>query len=794
MSTYFDSVPKELLELLLKHLPHLEVLREFTVPEIPAFNAFWNDDKFWKSLYQRDLSENLQKNHLMSTCYCPPVTVKADVPKPPPPPALPPEQSRWKIAYIKAMSDLSDSSLEEKIDHAATNGWEKVLVKSFTVWKKLLTRYFNGEITLTDDDILRENDDFIYIDDTWTKKIAFNMIQNVADFSLQVAASFAQFHIVKLLVEDYKADVELDDSAALILACVDGSESAPQIAKYLIEKGANIFAGSEEAVLRHDLVETTPSLEADAPIELSIRSGNLELFKYILSKAEERIKEEITQENKTHHKSAVELKKIEKYVKSNYLNSQLQSAIIERQRRVRGKDDLFRIIRFLIEEAGADIKEPVSIVTDDHDPENNPIDLMEIAIDNNDHELVRYFIDHGFVINSLGLDTIVQSNNFTLLKYLFENGYSNEAGKCSGLISAANEGNFEMVKFLVEKGTNIDGQSPEVPMRSTPLIQACELCRHHAPPQTQAVIEYLVDKGADVQYYGNAAFTNAVMTGNLPLVKYLLDHGADIGVMTPELLLELIDNCSDSTAKKDKHTNDHDTDYYETFKFILSKCPRIFSGEPPKTKNSKGEAIKYIDALFLMVTQKGFIDLVKYCLSNGANMSIENHKATRLAAVYGHLHILKYLHERGSDIHNSNYQNLREACRHGHLDIVKYLVENKANVNSYNLGEFLNPLRAAGVNRHFHIVKYLLEKGADVTVLKSKERKNFKIKQDPETKKYDVNLSTIKTKKQKRANKKKAPHNAADILAKLVAENSELFDDVDMDTSNQSNTNLNEMD
>lgn len=763
MPTYFKSLPKDLLTLLLQYLPPLEILREFTVPELPELNKFWNDDKFWKDLYRRDISNVLDAktfNHFPAQGF------KGDnIPAPPPCPPLPPKQSVWRAEYASVLLELKHRTVNNRIQLAARLGWDRVIVRNLTMWRQIIRDHANKKLTISEDG--RCGDDEYFVDD-FEPQNCLNEIKFCCAIALQCAAMNDRLHIVKMMVEDENVDPSVHDSAALVLAANFADDNALEIVKYLVDKGAEITAGSEVAYDIHDL-NMDYAKDTEAPLSGALENNNLELYKYIFQETKKQIEAEIRDDKDLPRLPAEKLTSMIKSVFVNYANSKLLEAIHKHDE----NPETIDIIKYLVEEGGANIKEQVQFHVVEDGIEHNPRDLMHVALENNDTEVTRYLIEKGFNINNMGLDKLAGANNLEFIKELFEKGYNNEFGKCSGLITAANEGHFELVKFLVERGTDINGQPANGHMRSTPLIQACQACRHHAPPESQEIIKYLVEKGASVTYYGNEALINATMTGNLPVIKYLLANGADIKAINAELLIELLDKCSDPTDKKDESILAHDGDYLETFNFVLSQLPNVFN-----VKKKKKQKLSKINKLFLVAVTKGLIDLVKYCLDHGANLAWDNHKAVRIAAECGSLEILKYLHGKGADIHVSNDQSLRDACQCGHLEVVKYLVENKANLNAYNLGEFYNPLRSAGHNKHVNIVKYLVEQGADVTVLNSKERRKFNIQLNAETKKYEVKTKQQK-KKQKQKNKEKAVNEMAETLNKVVNDTENIETNID---------------
>ena len=85
-------------------------------------------------------------------------------------------------------------------------------------------------------------------------------------------------------------------------------------------------------------------------------------------------------------------------------------------------------------------------------------------------------------------------------------------------------------------------------------------------------------------------------------------------------------------------------------------------------------------------------------------------EALRFASLNGHLDIIKFLVSEGANIHTNNDYPLRWASRFGHLDIVKFLVSKGANIHVlYDWA-----LRWASANGHLDVVKFLVSKGADI--------------------------------------------------------------------------------
>jgi len=113
--------------------------------------------------------------------------------------------------------------------------------------------------------------------------------------------------------------------------------------------------------------------------------------------------------------------------------------------------------------------------------------------------------------------------------------------------------------------------------------------------------------GIDLMYANNYAFRYASEHGNLPVVKYLLEKGADI------------------------HANNN-------------------------------EALRYASG-------GGHLSVVQYLVERGADIHTAPDYALIFASDKGHLPVVQYLLEKGADIHANNNWALKYASEGGHLSV-----------------------------------------------------------------------------------------------------------------------------
>lgn len=135
------------------------------------------------------------------------------------------------------------------------------------------------------------------------------------------------------------------------------------------------------------------------------------------------------------------------------------------------------------------------------------------------------------------------------------------------------------------------------------------------------IIKYLLNHGADIHYNYESALMYACEKGNIDIIDCLINHGIDV------------------------HVND---DY----------------------------------ALILAVENMN-IQTVKYLIDKGADIHVNDDYALRFSCENGYIELTKILVEHGADIHALQDHSIRWASINGHLDIVQYLVEKENNSDCY---------------------------------------------------------------------------------------------------------------
>ncbi len=201
------------------------------------------------------------------------------------------------------------------------------------------------------------------------------------------------------------------------------------------------------------------------------------------------------------------------------------------------------------------------------------------------------------------------------------------------------------------------------------------------------IIQYLVERGANVHHQLDSALRWSANNGHLPVVQYLIEQcGSDVHA-------------------------DH-------------------------------------DSALCWSAENGHLPVVQYLVEHGANVHAEDDYALRSSATNGHLSVVQYLVEHGADVHADEDYALCMSSRIGYLPIVQYLVQAGADIHAreYNIVRAVvrqgptrdmlllpprvhSALRISASGGHLPVVRYLLKQGAHIRIPH--------VESDPETSALD---------------------------------------------------------
>jgi len=198
--------------------------------------------------------------------------------------------------------------------------------------------------------------------------------------------------------------------------------------------------------------------------------------------------------------------------------------------------------------------------------------------------------------------------------------------------------------------------------------------------------------GISLRFDDDHALRYASGCGHLPVVQYLVEKGADIHVMHDYSL---------RVAVKENHLHvvrflvENGANIYIYIYIYIYTCNDCFQPSAENRFRKRKYALRY-------ASDNGRLDIVRYLVEKGVNIHTCNDYALKHASEYGHLPVVQYLLENGVNIHVENDYALRIASSKGNLHIVRFLVENGADIHACNN----RARKIASEKGHRRIVKY----------------------------------------------------------------------------------------
>ena len=326
-------------------------------------------------------------------------------------------------------------------------------------------------------------------------------------------------------------------------------------------------------------------------------------------------------------------------------------------------------------------KDPNLINATDDNRGRGRVECLHCAVRSGSLELVKFLIDRGANVNVNEKDDYGE----TILDY------------------AAHTGSLELVKFLTDKGAFEAASKGDLKTveklfyKDLNLINATDDNRGrvlHCAVRSGSLelVKFLIDRGAKINVnekddYGETILDYAAHTGSLKLVKFLSDEGA-----------------FEATRKGD----------IQTVKELLNKDPTLIY--------TKKDGSRY--TILHCAVSSGSLELVKFLIDRGANVNVRSdcgYTVLHYAADTGSLKLVKFLIDKGAIVSNVKTDwgdtVLHEAAESGSLELVKFLTDKGLDINNKNVFRETPLHRAVGSqNRSSEVAKFLIDMGTDVNV------------------------------------------------------------------------------
>ena len=342
--------------------------------------------------------------------------------------------------------------------------------------------------------------------------------------------------------------------------------------------------------------------------------------------------------------------------------------------------------------------------------------------------------DGASLLNKSYRASTALAQNREMFKVLVENGFDLESRIKAGehypedydytpLMIAALRNDYDMVKFLVEKGADVNAKThSEYSSVVTPLLLSLDYEHIESRyDENSSVAEFLINNGADINVknnHGETPLMYASKLHNIKVVELLIQKGANInafnnygntaliyGVNNLETVKLLVENGADVNFYKGGSTAlisacDYSPERnIDVIKYLVSKKANI------NAQDNKGDTAlnKTLDT-----SDEGSIDILDFEIANflieqGADVNIKNKREYTP---------LIYLGMGEGNFNNKSFQEYR-------IKLAEVLLEKGADINAQDYEGYTSLIWAcasSGSRFAEPYVKFLVEKGADVNI------------------------------------------------------------------------------
>lgn len=340
----------------------------------------------------------------------------------------------------------------------------------------------------------------------------------------------------------------------------------------------------------------------------------------------------------------------------------------------------------LLQEAASHIKESASLTNM----------ALQFAIETDQLEMVQGLVDQGADVNC-----------FT---YYYEGRYPFKFPWLTRPIAlAAKKNNLKMTQLLLNLGADANSIAPWNGLPAHP--------EHRLQLQQEAQLRSLL------KYGPKPALHHAAWNGNAPMVRILLQHGADVDVK---------DHFGYTPLQAACHPNS-----LETVKVLLSRIPSV--DETALYAASQGGSLEVLEFLIFRSLNPGFCPLLDGTAALSAAVEIQS------------IHLVYALLQAGVSPDPISLHAAARKCG-GSAQIVKCLLDAGAKVDAANCDAAncecspsypTTPLQMAVGQRNLELVNLLLQHGADISHVKGVLARTYYESSDEHSNWHEIVLTLL---------------------------------------------------
>ncbi|KAK3607637.1 hypothetical protein CHS0354_010689 [Potamilus streckersoni] len=528
------------------------------------------------------------------------------------------------------------------------------------------------------------------------------------DTLLHMACMNGQFDMTKYLVEVYPNMLNEDDGHKHSAAHHAAESGNVAVLSYLIDCGTNPWCRTSEG---------------DTLLHIACLKGQLDTTKYLVETYPDMLNEvDSNKHTAAHHAAESGNVSVLSYLIDRGSDPWCKTSKGDTLLHMACMNGRLDMTKYLVEAY------PKMLIEVDS---NNHTAAHDAALSGNVAVLV-YLIDRGsdpWCTTSEG-DTLLHmacmDGQLDMTKYLVETYpdmlNDDDIHKHSAAHHAAVSGNVAVLSYLIDRGTDPWCRTSEGEILLHISCLAGQL------DMTKYLVETYPNMLNEVDIYERTVTHHAALSGNVAVLKYLIDRGRDPWCITSQnasllhischagqldmtkFLVEIYPNMLNE-VDINKHTAAHDaaeSGNIAVLRFLIDR------GIDPWCRTSQEATLLHRACL------TGQLDMTKYLVETYPYMLNEfdshKHTAAHYAAVSGNIAVLNYLIDRGTDPWCRTFQEetlLHIACLEGHLDMTKCLIETYPDMLNEVDSHKQTAAHYAAVSGNIAVLSYLIDRGTD---------------------------------------------------------------------------------
>ncbi|MFT4327814.1 MAG: ankyrin repeat domain-containing protein [Wolbachia pipientis] len=295
------------------------------------------------------------------------------------------------------------------------------------------------------------------------------------------------------------------------------------------------------------------------------------------------------------------------------------------------------------------------------------------------------------------LDLAIQGNYTDIVGFLKQTELDKK------LLAAAQDGDFNKVKDLVNQGANINAKERDG-----------NTCLHYVSKFGNLdIVKYLISEDADIDAKDNNGQT-PLDVADSSIIKILRQAHLDKELLLTVKNEEDLKTINSLIAKGINGNEDRHGAYYYAWRGDLGTVKFI-------VENEGGVNItdKYGCTLLHWAALKGHSDIAKFLVDRGANVNakgILGRAPIHFAVMNNHVNITEFLLKQKVSVDETDKNgstSLHYAAEFGQLDSARFLIDKRANINTADKSG-KKPIHIASENNNKNIIELFLSKGVRV--------------------------------------------------------------------------------